>query len=348
MIKSMSIIKKAYEDILTLPKYSFLNENPILQNISYMTISGSKAYGTNISTSDTDLRGFYIEPRESLLRITEPVDYYEDRVTDTVIYSLRKYVKLAAKCNPNVIEMLGTDNDHIWKMDKYGSYIRENRELFLSKQAYITFAGYANAQLRRLENALARDSYPQSEKEKHILGSLQAEMLKAHNVFGPGNNLKLYIDDSTREDMDTEIFLDADLKHISLREYLMINSEFSNMLKNYGKLNKRNHKKDIPHLRKHAMHLIRLYYMGIDILEKGEIITYRKDEHDLLMGIRMGDIDLSDVFKLQRELDERMQTAYNNSILPDTVDIYRIDKLVREIYYDYLGVDTNASSRYSE
>ena len=127
MIKSMSIIKKAYEDILTLPKYSFLNENPILQNISYMTISGSKAYGTNISTSDTDLRGFYIEPRESLLRITEPVDYYEDRVTDTVIYSLRKYVKLAAKCNPNVIEMLGTDNDHIWKMDKYGSYIRDSQ-----------------------------------------------------------------------------------------------------------------------------------------------------------------------------------------------------------------------------
>ncbi|WP_051533482.1 DNA polymerase beta superfamily protein [Anaerovibrio sp. RM50] len=348
MIKSISITKKEYEDIVKLPEYSFLNNNPELKNISYMTISGSKAYGTNISTSDTDLRGFFMEPRGSLLCVTEPIDYFEDRVTDTVIYSLKKFVKLAAKCNPNVIEMLGTDNDHIWKMDKYGSYIRENRSLFLSKQAYITFAGYANAQLRRLENALARDSYPQSEKEKHILGSLQAEMLKAHNVFGPENKLKLYIDDSTREDLDTEIFLDADLKHISLRDYLMINSEFSNMLKNYGKLNKRNHKKDLPHLRKHAMHLIRLYYMGIDILDKGEIITYRRDEHDLLMGIRMGDMDLSDVFKLQRELDERMQTAYNNSSLPETVDIQRIDKLVQEIYCDYLGVDTNAGSGYSE
>ena len=348
MIESMSIIKEGYEDIVTSREYSFLNDNPILQNISFMTISGSKAYGTNISTSDTDLRGFFIEPRESLLCITEPTDYYEDRATDTVIYGLRKFVKLAAKCNPNVIEMLGTESDHIWKMDQYGNYIRENRALFLSKQAYITFAGYANAQLRRLENALARDSYTQSEKEKHILGSLQAEMLKAHDVFGPNNSLKLYIDDSTREDMDAEIFLDADLKHISLREYLMINSEFSNMLKNYGKLNKRNNKKDLPHLRKHAMHLIRLYYMGIDILKKGEIITYRRDEHDLLMGIRMGDIELSDVFKLQRELDERMQIAYNKSSLPDTADIKRIDKLVQEIYYDYLGVDANAESGYSE
>ena len=40
------------------------------------------------------------------------------------------------------------------------------------------------------------------------------------------------------------------------------------------------------HLNKHAMHLIRLFMMAIDILEKEEIITYRKDEHELLMKIR--------------------------------------------------------------
>ncbi len=40
------------------------------------------------------------------------------------------------------------------------------------------------------------------------------------------------------------------------------------------------------HLNKHAMHLIRLFMMAIDILEKEDIITYRKDEHELLMKIR--------------------------------------------------------------
>ena len=57
------------------------------------------------------------------------------------------------------------------------------------------------------------------------------------------------------------------------------------VIKAYGKLNHRNNKKDAPHLNKHAVHLIRLYLMAIDIFEKEEIITYRSDDLDLLLSI---------------------------------------------------------------
>lgn len=52
-------------------------------------------------------------------------------------------------------------------------------------------------------------------------------------------------------------------------------NDMTNVLGTYEKLNHRNHKKDDNHLNKHAMHLVRLYLMCLDILEKEDIITYR-------------------------------------------------------------------------
>ena len=67
-----------------------------------------------------------------------------------------------------------------------------------------------------------------------------------------------------------------------------------NVVRDYDKNGKRNRKKDDNHLNKHAMHLIRLFMMAIDILEKEDIITYRKDEHELLMKIRRGEFQKED------------------------------------------------------
>jgi predicted nucleotidyltransferase len=57
-------------------------------------------------------------------------------------------------------------------MSKEGKLLRDNIGLFLSQKAAKSFGGYSTAQLRRLQNTLARDSYPQPEKEKHILKSV--------------------------------------------------------------------------------------------------------------------------------------------------------------------------------
>ena len=61
------------------------------------------------------------------------------------------------------------------------------------------------------------------------------------------------------------------------------------MVRDYDKIGKRNKKKDDNHLNKHAMHLVRLFMMAIDILERGEIKTHRKDDLPLLLSIRNGD-----------------------------------------------------------
>ena len=93
-------------------------------------------------------------------------------------------------------------------------------------------------------------------------------------------SIRLYIDQSERPDMDTEIYMDASLTHYPLRDYKGLWAEMNNIVKEYQYLGKRNRKKDDNHLNKHAMHLLRLFMMALDILEKEEINTMLPDEPD--------------------------------------------------------------------
>lgn len=175
-------------ELLANKDYAFLTESPLLgNNILLLTLGGSHAYGTNVETSDIDVRGITYNPVDSLLG-NRVFEQYEDEATDTVVYGLNKMFKLLLECNPNTIEQLGSKPEHYIILNDDGKKLIENRKIFLSKRAIYTFGGYANSQLRRLQNALARDSYPQAEKEKHILGSIRSAMNsiieKFHTVNG--------------------------------------------------------------------------------------------------------------------------------------------------------------------
>lgn len=87
----------------------------------------------------------------------------------------------------------------------------------------------------------------------------------------------------------TEIFVDADYRHFPLRDYTDLWGTMRTVVRDYDKIGKRNKKKDDNHLNKHAMHLIRLFMMAIDILTKGEIVTHRKDDLQTLLFIRRKD-----------------------------------------------------------
>lgn len=322
-------IKKA----LSNSEYDFLrNDVHLGDRICYLTLGGSRAYGTNNENSDIDVRGIVLErPKE--IYGNQHFEQFEDRVTDTVIYGLRKYVNLCAGCNPNVIEMLGTREDDIILINEVGRLIRDNRKLFLTKRAYVTFSGYATMQLRRLQNALAHDSYPEAEKEKHILRSIQSMQAKTLEEYAlHEGDIEFYIP----EDDEQVIHVNVDIKGVPLRRFIAMNSDLNNMLRNYAKLNHRNNKKDEMHLYKHAMHLIRLYITGIDILRNGEINTYREKELPLLRGIRQQDISLDEVFDMAEKYGKEMTEAYKESELPENVDMEAIDELVVSIYKKYL------------
>lgn len=117
----------------------------------FLTRHGSHAYGTNTPTSDLDLKGVAIPPREYFLGFAQHFEQAEVREPDMVIYELRKFMQLAADCNPNIIETLFTDpSDHLG-VTALGEKLLAARDLFVSRRARYTFSGYAMAQMRRLE-----------------------------------------------------------------------------------------------------------------------------------------------------------------------------------------------------
>lgn len=321
------------KELLKTESYDFLRENEHLKdNIILLTLGGSYAYGTNVKGSDVDVRGIAVERPEEIIGLSS-FEQFENRETDTVIYGLRKVIFLMQNCNPNVIEMLGTREDQLIVCNKYGRMLKDNIDLFLSKRAINSFGGYATAQLRRLQNALARDSYPQKEKEQHILNSINSQLSSIEDRYKTltGGNIDLFINNSDKEDVETEIFMNINLNNYPLRDFKNIYSEMSNIVKDYGKINHRNKKKDDLHLNKHAMHLIRLLIMGKEILDGKGINTYREKERDLLLDIRAGRYTFEEIFKMVDKYEKEFQIAAQNTKLPERPNYNKIEELVMRI-----------------
>ena len=316
--------------------YDFLRTNEHLGNkIIFLTLGGSYSYGTNIETSDVDVRGCALNSKSDLLGLTS-FEQVVNTQTDTTIYAFNKLVSLLLNCNPNTIEMLGCKPEHYFYISDIGREMLANRKLFLSKRAVHSFGGYANQQLRRLENALARDRLSQARREEHILNSMKGAVKSfesRYTIFENGS-IVLYTDESSREDLDREIFADIQLKKYPVREFNSVINDLTNVVGTYDKLNHRNHKKDDNHLNKHAMHLIRLYLLCLDILEKEDIVTYRGDDLPLLMSIRRGDYQLEDgtyrpeFFDMVSDFEERLDYAKQNTGLPEHPDMKRVEEFV--------------------
>ena len=328
-----------YWEILRQREYGFIETNEHLgRHVMLLGLAGSYSYGTNIRTSDIDIRGIALNQKSDLIGLTR-FEQYVDEDTDTVIYGFNKVVGLLLSCNPNTIELLGLKPEHYLYLSDIGRLLLDNRRLFLSKRAIQSFGGYADAQLRRLQNALARDTFPQTEKERHIFNSVRNAMHDFNHRYGRFENgsLELYIDKAVNPELETEIFVNASVTHYPLRDYCGMWNTMTNVIRDYEKVGKRNKKKDDLHLNKHAMHLIRLFMMALDILEKGEINTYREKEHGLLMYIRFGKYRKEDgafhesFYEMLSDFEKKLHYAAEHTDLPEEPDMAKVQELVMAI-----------------
>lgn len=325
--------------LISSSEYDFLRTNEHLgNNIILLTLGGSHAYGTNIETSDVDVRGCALNSKADILT-NQNFEQFVNEETDTTIYAFNKLITLLSNVNPNTIEILGCKPEHYLYLSPIGQELLDNKHLFLSKKCVYSFGGYATAQLRRLDNKAVRLA-TQPEREIHILNSVNnaAYTFKDKYFTFDEDAIKLYIDKSEQEEYDTEIFMDINLKHYPLRDYSNMWSEMNNIVKEYNKLGKRNsHAIEHGKLAKHMMHLVRLYLMCLDILNDGEIITYREKDHDFLMDIRNGKYldenrqPTAEFFDIVKDLESKLEVAKNTTELPDHPDYKKINEFVASV-----------------
>ena len=316
----------------------------------------------------------YDKGNKNLIFGSRGFEQYNDATTDTVIYSLDKILKLLYKCNPNTIEILGCKPEHYAHISPAGQLLLDNRHLFLSKLAVGSFSGYARQQFYRLKNALARDSMALVEKQFYmidVINRMYRHLEDSYPTFERGfvdfyvtdlDGNKIYIDkelvlldelcfvykgeivsacQAKNYNLDlnnTDLRVDINIKNMQTKDIAGIYNEISAVLKDFSDhLGHRNQKKDDYHLNKHAMHLVRLYLMCFDILEKHEIITYREEDLELLLKIKDGYYQQEDgnyrpeFYQLVDEFERKLKELAKTTTLPDRPDEKAIQALTMQI-----------------
>lgn len=315
-------------DILDAEKYRFLKSNSLLgKNIQLLTYGGSKAYGTDLPTSDTDIRGVATNSTESILNYKD-FEIYTDPSTDTSVYSLNKFFGLLAECNPNIMEIVSVRPQDILYITDIGKEIIKNKSLFVSTRCANTFGGYANQQLYRLQQktlvALSPKEY--NEHITKVINNMQEHLDTRWGITG----IRI---------VNTENGLQANLEKCSIpaENLAGVINEVNNVIRAYNKESKRNKRAmDKGKIQKHAMHLIRLYQQGTELLLTGEFCTYREKDHNLLMAIRNGEFTKDDkmtdeFFRLVKHEEEKFNKAKSMTKLPVFPDYEAINKLQRKI-----------------
>ncbi len=128
-------------------------------NLILLGYRGSIAHGTYLpstdpnSVDDKDVMGIFIGRKEQYLGF-EKEDVYEKKMNewDAVSYELRKFIGLLLRSNPNVLMMLWLPGKYYLYKNSYGEMLIKNRDIFVSKQAYHSFSGYAHGQFKRMTN----------------------------------------------------------------------------------------------------------------------------------------------------------------------------------------------------
>ncbi|MBC1565553.1 DNA polymerase beta superfamily protein [Listeria booriae] len=315
-----------YKTAIMSPEYDFLRANADLENIAYLVASGSHGYGTNIATSDLDLRGFLLEDERYLLGL-RTFEQFEEKETDTVIFGAKKFIKLCAQSNPNVLELLGVEEEDILICSDAGRMVRDNTDLFLSKRVEQTFGNYAKAQLKRLQNALVRNDNSKYEKEALVLERLNTQIGRFGDKYSnlDSNALNLRLENN-------EIVMDLNLQGYPLRDFNGIYTDLQGIVRTFDKARSDDSHKELPQLYKHAMHLVRMLVTGRDILEGKGVITKRRAEHELLMAIRSGEMTFDEIFECVAVLQLEFDRAAKETALPEQVDLKQVEELLISLY----------------
>jgi hypothetical protein len=338
--------------------------------ILFEAISGSRAYGTNLPHSDTDLKGVFILPEDQFFGL-EYIPQVANETNDEVFYELRRFVELLLKNNPRVLELLGTPADcTIYKHPLFEQFQAAD---FLSKLCRQSFAEYAVAQIRKAKGLNKKINHPEPPARKSVLdfcyvtvgaGAQPVATWLARKGYemtqcGLANvphltDLYALFVDTTPEHLhhyrglvrDTETSQDVQLSAVPKGEepvaYLSFNrngySTYCRVFREYWewveKRNAERYQNTVQHGKnydaKNMLHVFRLLQMAEEIAVNGEL-NVRRPNREFLLQIRRGEFEYDELVTEAEKLVERVEAAFANSSLPDAPDIAAAERLLREV-----------------
>ncbi|MEP2278593.1 nucleotidyltransferase domain-containing protein [Maribacter sp.] len=333
-------------------------------NIIFECISGSRAYGLATPTSDTDIRGVFILPKEKYYSL-EYVGQINNETNDIVYYELKKFMELLSKNNPNILELLSAPEDCV--LLKHPIYDTLKSKYFLSKLCKDTFANYAFTQIKKARGLKKKIVNPVEKERKSVTDFcfvrkekrsvplhtfLETEDLDAtrcglakishmkdcYNLF---YNPYMKYSGIVRENAN-EVCLSSIPKSEMPVAILYFNRDgYSSYCKKYKeywswveKRNEDRYKSNISHSKnydaKNMMHTFRLLHMAKEIGAESRINIKRTDR-DFLLSIKNAEFEYEELVKRAEKLRLELDDIYEKSSLMERPDLYTVNKLLVEI-----------------
>jgi len=336
-------------------RYSVQNHEQIVNDNKLLEIvTGSYLYGTNTESSDKDFCGVFIEPMEYLLSPFRNIEEVELSIKDKLesgknskdaidikYYGLKKFIKLASQCNPNIIEFLFVPKDKIIYKHPFFNIFLENRELFLHKGLVDRFMGYAFEQEKKMyvksEHYLDIHQVWKSLKEeyndlKHDTPICHTKTAKKHLEqtrfllqHNPNNVEYLYKCGDLQFGETLHVkkvmeLLNARMEKASYRKDMILDKKYDY---------------------KFASHVVRLLSEGHELM-KYHTLTFPSDAVDDIMDIKCGKYTLSRVEEIIESWKQRFRTVEDSCNLPSrNANQDKIEKLTRQVQEQWYQMSKN-------
>lgn len=344
--------------------FEYIRKNGLLL---YEFIRGSNCHGTNTPESDVDTGGVYILPDESLLGLGyDYLDHIEDKSHDTTWYELGRFCELLLKSNPTVIEALFVDDEFVIYMHPLFKQLRDNRDMFITKECFNPFTGYAISQIQKARGlnkmivqpiverktpidfcyiTYKNDTMPVTKwLENNGLSENDVSLAKmnhakdAYAVFKyPGGFCK---------ENGNDVHINNLPKGLETIGVLFFNKDaYSKHCKDYKRYKEweknRNPVRYVSNLKKNydAKNLsecMRLVNMGIEIAETGKVNVNRKNiDAQLLLDIKNHKYTYDEIIEMIVKKQKAMNAAMENSTIPDAPDAIKLNGILldmRKIY----------------
>jgi len=322
----------------------------------FEVISGSKSFGLDTPTSDTDIKGVYYLPKEKFFGL-DYIPQIANETNDEVYYEIGRFVELLLKNNPNILEILATPEDCI--LYKHPLFEKLKIEDFLSKLCKDTFAGYAVTQIKKARGLKKKIVNPMAKQKKSLLdfcyvlqgydtialpaflsekGWVQEQCGLVNMPNSKGMYALFYdVENSLgykgiiQKETSNEVSFSSVLKGEEPVAHLVCNQDgYSKYCKEYTEywdwMEKRNderfntnqqHGKNYDS--KNMMHTIRLLQTAEQILSTGKL-NIRVSNREELLAIKAGEMEYDDLLNKADELIASIEKYYETSDLPERPD----------------------------
>lgn len=156
------------------------NDAPLMSSglydrVIYRCVIGSRAYGLEDEASDTDRRGIYLPAADLHWSLFGVPEQLENDETQEVYWELQKFIVLALKANPNVLECLYSPM--VESATPLGEELLEMRSAFLSKLIFQTFSGYVASQFKKMQTDIRNQGRV---KWKHVMHLIRLLLSGTH------------------------------------------------------------------------------------------------------------------------------------------------------------------------